>query len=129
VTGVPRAALRFDLSGIAEEARIDAAYVEWVVTGLSAEATSLFLVYPVTGSWEEAQEVAIEGDPLVEWEITPRDFSRTGGLVWLDLLELFQGWRGGANHGVVVATESLSETSLAAQIGQARLVVRYALRP
>jgi len=125
--GVPRAALRFDLTDIPEAARIDAATLEWVVTGLSSEATSLFAAYPVAGTWEEAQDV--EGDPLIEWEITPLDFSRTGGLVRLDLLELIPGWLAGATPGVVVATASLSEEGLAAQIGRAGLVVRYALRP
>ena len=134
-SGVTRVALLFDLSDMrgGSGRKINAAHLQWSITGVSANERSEFFLHEATSAWTEAQ-VAAEGnidyteDPVVGWEIEPLDYERNGGLVKLDVKKLVQEWceTPSGNYGVVVATTDLSSLTLTNQLGNARLVVRYA---
>jgi hypothetical protein len=130
-----RVALQFDLSGLAtgEGRRIDSAVLDWSLSCVSSEATSLFAVYAATAAWTSTAvgsgaAVSIDEAPAAEWDITPLDHERNGGgFVRFDLTELVRQWAEGerSNHGVLIATPDLSETTLGNGLAAPRLVVRY----
>lgn len=128
------AALQFSLAGLAtgEGRRIDMAFLEWTLTGVSDEGEAAFAVYPVTASWsgvgDGAVEVSVGESAVAAWESTPADHDKgNGGFVRLEVTALVAGWASGAsaNHGVVLATGALGAEALAGQLGNARLVVYY----
>jgi hypothetical protein len=130
-----RVALQFDLSGIAagEGRRIDSAVLDWSLSGVSSEATSLFAAYAVTAAWTSSAvgsgtAVSVDEDPAAEWDITPLDYERNGGgFVRFDLTHLVRQWADGerTNHGLLIATPDLSEGTLSSGLAAPRLVVRY----
>jgi hypothetical protein len=127
-------AFQFSLDGLdsGENRRIDMAFLEWSLTGVSDAEDAVFAVYPVLATWsaagDGAADVSVGESATSEWEITPADHDRgNGGFVRLDVTGLVAGWASGAsaNHGVVMATGTLSDQALAGQLGSARLVIYY----
>jgi len=129
-TGVAKVALQFDLSGIPEGHVIDLGYLDWSLTGVSDSERSEYAILLVTSSWTEAG-VSGGAAPDVEeasfgtWDIEPRDYGRTAGLVRFALTDLAREWSSGEtdNFGVVVSTEHLSGNALATQLENATLVL------
>lgn len=125
-------AVDFALDGLPEESglRIDDAFLEWVVPIAGATGTPVVTLQAITSDWSTGSDgVVVETSaPLVsDWELTPLDRERNGGLVRLDLGALVDDWRSGVvpNHGVLIAVRGLSATALAADAPNCRLRIRY----
>jgi hypothetical protein len=134
-SGLTRVALLFDLSdmrtGIGRQ--VNMAHLDWSISGVSASTRSAFSLHEITESWTEAQVQVSQSlehseAAVAEWDIEPMDHARVGGFVRFDLKSLVTKWctTPATNFGVVVATDDLSSETLAGQLGNARLVVRYA---
>jgi len=136
-SGLTKVAVQFDLSGLraAEGRVIDEAYVEWTPSGVSSEELVTFSAYEVTTAWSAAS--AAQGAPEVSesaagtWEVDPADYARTGGFVRFNVTAGVSSWASGAsaNHGLVLVMGQLDDETLASELNQIHLTVRYGFRP
>ncbi len=126
-TGTARVALLFDLSGLraGEGRRVDEALIDWTISGVPSGSSSTYSLFPATAAWN-GSSVSIAEDPVEVWDIEPLEVERNGGLVRFSLRDLASDWaEGGSNYGVVITTPDVTAQTLAAQMLDARLIVRY----
>lgn len=132
-TGVTKVLLKFDLSGMreGEGRRVFVANLNWEVTGLPTEETSEIAAYGATSAWTAASAApTVSEDKVGSWQILPESDAEQGGLegpVRWSLDSLVDGWASGtiSNYGVVLAFPGMTAESLASQVANAQLEVRY----
>jgi hypothetical protein len=129
-SGMTKVVLKFDLSGMREGQgrRVFVANLNWEVTGLPTEEISEIVAYAATSAWTPTGEApAVSEDKAGSWHIMPGSDAAQEGLVRLDLDNLVDGWANGsaANYGLVLGIPDMSAESLASQLANARLEVRY----
>jgi hypothetical protein len=129
-SGMAKVVLKFDLSGMREgEGRqVFVARLNWEVTGLPTEEISEIAAYAATSAWTPTSEApTVSEDKAGSWQIMPGSDAAQEGLILLDLENLVDGWADGSisNYGVVLAIPDMSAETLASQLANARLEVRY----
>jgi hypothetical protein len=136
-TGVTKVVFLFDLSGLrqGDNRHIEEALLDWRVAGVGTDYPALFAAYPVTDAWTKA---SVEGGTAPataelmasDWHVSLGTEPAEGRLVRLELTELVGSWASGAtaNYGVVVSTSALQAKTLATQLANVQLTIRYGFR-
>jgi hypothetical protein len=136
-SGLTKAVLLYDLSGLVagDGRQIDAALVDWHLTGVPSAHESEYNAFAASAAWTEGTaeasgvgNIANGTSPAAEWTVTTTDYDRNdGGFVRLNLTDLVASWANGslANYGIVVTTDDVSRTNVANSLSQAVLTVRY----
>ena len=136
-SGLTRIVLQYDLSGLrsGEGRQIDAALLDWHLTGVSASHDSEFQAFAATVSWTAANaansgvgQIASNAEPVSEWEFTTEDYDRNdGGFVRFNFRSLATAWADETlpNYGVVITTDDVNRANALASLPSAILTVRY----
>lgn len=134
-SGVAKVALIYDLSGLrtGNGREIFQALLDWPLSGVPSKQRSEFFIYSVSSAWT-VQDISAGKLPslsekaLSTWDIEPMDVERNaGGFVRFNVLELVKEWLSGAtpNFGVVITTKDLKGSTLANQLSEGKLTIRY----
>lgn len=116
-----RALIRFDLSALPTEARVENATLELTASN-STGASLEFVAYPLTQAWTSAETTWLEAASGTDWTTPGGDFDNSslvhalsidGSSYTLDLTSILAAWLDGSaeNHGVIIMAATIGSSA------------------